>query len=245
MSLPQIIAHRGNKSVAPENTLPAFASAVKAGAGSIEMDVVLSSDGVAMVIHDDTLDATTSGAGHVAGFTAAEIQQLDAGSWFHPAFAGVKVPTFEQFADLIALDDSIEILLEFKGTWTVDQVRPVVEAVTSRGLLDRTILQSFTRETVESLLAVCPKTRRGVLIESGFDGLIELASQAGIYTINPDVDWLLANPEFVSELHAAGIKTQVWTANDPAQWERLVELGVDGIITDRPDALAGWFAARA
>jgi len=240
--LPQIIAHRGNKSVAPENTLPAFASALRAGTQSIEMDVVLSRDGVAMVIHDETLDGTTSGAGAVAEFTAEQIQALDAGAWFHPAFSGVKVPTFNEFADLMVDAPEVEILLEFKGDWSPSQAQLVVDAVVERGLLERTILQSFSRVSVESLLAIAPGARRGVLTEYDFDELIGLCTAAGICTLNPDVDYVLAHPEFVAAIHDAGMKTMVWTANEPAQWQQLVELSVDGIITDRPDALAGWYA---
>lgn len=244
MSIPQIIAHRGNKSVAPENTLPAFAAAIKAGAESIEMDVVLSRDGVAMVIHDETLDGTTSGVGDVGDFTAEQIQGLDAGSWFSPAFAGVQVPTFDQFADLMAAHPEVEVLLEFKGDWTPEQAQTVVDSVNRAGIMDQTILQSFSRVTVESLLAIAPDSRRGILIVEEFEELIELASFAKIYTINPEVDWVLANPDFVDRLHEAGIKTQVWTADYPEQWSALVDMGVDAIITDCPDRLAGWYAGR-
>lgn len=241
---PQIIAHRGNKSVAPENTLAAFVSAIKAGAHSIEMDIVPSKDGVPMVIHDTTLDATTTGTGHVTDYTAADIAQLDAGSWFDPAYTGQRVPTFDQFAALIARHPGVEVLLEFKGDWDTTACAPVLETIDTHGISDRTIVQSFNRTTIESLHTLAPTRRRGVLTVTDIDGLIAQCQAANIWTINPHVDHVLANPSLIERIHNAGMRTMIWTANTPNQWATLVELGVDAIITDRPDALAGWYEAH-
>lgn len=242
--VPQIIAHRGNRSVTPENTLAAFASAIRAGCGSIELDIVRSRDGVPMIIHDETLDATTNGAGKVSDYLAEEIAALDAGSWFDPAFAGAQVPTFTQFAHLLAQHPSVEVLLEFKGDWDEQATAGVVEIVNEHGIADRTILQSFSRVSITAQHAIAPQSRRGVLCVEEFDGLLDQCAAAGVYTVNPYVEYVLAHPEIVQRIHEAGMSTMVWTANSPTQWERLVELGVDGIITDRPDALAGWYAGR-
>lgn len=261
---PQIIAHRGNKSVAPENTLPAFVAAVAAGAQSIEMDIVRSREGVAVIVHDDTLDATTSGSGLVADYFVEEIQAFDAGSWFDPAFSGTKVPTFAQFAQYMAGHPEVEILLEFKGDWTVEQTREVVQTIDEFGVRDQTILQSFNQLSVEAQAEVAPDMRRGLLFISkesrarlsphgeaadghslqDLDSLIAQCVAAGIYTINPFVEDVFHAPDIVERIQAAGIKTQVWTANTPDQWERLTELAVDSIITDRPDTLGGWYAGR-
>ncbi len=135
-------------------------------------------------------------------------------------------------------------MLEFKGDWSPEQAQTVVDSVNRAGIMDQTILQSFSRVTVESLLKIAPDSRRGILIVEDFDELIELATFAKIYTINPEVSWVLENPDFVDSLHEAGIKTQVWTADFPEQWAALVDLGVDAIITDCPDRLAGWYAGR-
>lgn len=261
---PQIIAHRGNKSVAPENTMPAFAAAIAAGAQSIEMDIVRSREGIAVIVHDDTLDATTSGEGPVADYFVEEIQEFDAGSWFSPAFAGTQVPTFAQFAQFMAGHPEVEILLEFKGDWDEDQTRAVIETIDQFGVRDQTIIQSFNQITVESHAAVAPEMRRGLLFISkeararlnqsaesvdgysldDFDALVAQCAQAGIYTINPFIEDVFHSPYIVERIQAAGIKTQVWTANSPDQWDRLTELGVDAIITDRPDTLSGWYAGR-
>lgn len=262
--IPQVIAHRGNRSVVPENTLAAFAAAIEAGAQSVEMDIVRAKDGTPVVIHDETLDATTSGAGRVSDFSVEEIQLLDAGSWFDGAFAGLQVPTLAQFAQFMSKHPEVEILLEFKGDWDVEQTSSVVRILDEHGVSEQTILQSFSRVTIQSQAIVAPGARRGVLFisrearshmgwgevdpswpsMSDLDALLDECAAAGVYTFNPFVADVLGLPTLVEKVHAAGLRTQVWTANDPQQWEQLVPLGVDGIITDRPDALVGWYAGR-
>ncbi len=93
---PIIFAHRGASISAPENTLSAFELAVKLGARAIELDAMLSSDGIPVVIHDHTLERTTNGRGFVSDFTCAELMKLDAGAWFSEEFTGERIPTLEQ-----------------------------------------------------------------------------------------------------------------------------------------------------
>lgn len=240
---PKVAAHRGNKSVAPENTLPAFAAAIAAGADFIEMDVVRSRDGVAMVIHDDTLDATTSGRGHVSDFTAQEIQLLDAGGHFSPAFAGTPVPTFAEFAALLG-STRVRLLLEFKGLWSTQEVEQVIQIAAQHGLKDRTVLQSFHPTTVRALYSAAPDWPRGVLTYGNYDGLFDLCREVEATMLNPDVLEVAQYPGLISAIHSAGMRAMVWTANDLDHWELLCNLEVDGIITDRPDFLSGWLAAR-
>lgn len=244
MTAPKIVAHRGFRAATPENTMPAFAAAVKAGAQGIEMDVVMSADGVPVIIHDRTVDKTTNGSGAVSDMTVPEIKQLDAGSTFDPTFAGTRIPTFEEFAQFMAGHPDVEILLEFKGPWTVSEVDVVFDLVKAHGLVERSMLQSFHPTTIESIFAVAPASDRGVLIETEPENLIARATAAGIYTINPDVDYLFEHPDLADRVREAGMKMQVWTANDPAQWERLVSMGVDAIITDNPAGLVGWYAGK-
>lgn len=240
---PQIIAHRGNSSVAPENTLAAFASAIAAGAGSIEIDLACTADGEIIVIHDDTFERTTSGVGPVAEATTAYVQSLDAGQWYSPAYAGQQIPTFAQFAELLARENTVEALVEFKGRWSTSNLALALEVLTSSGMSERAILQSFHPHTLMKLHALAPHLRRGALTFEDPLPLIGPCVEAGIYTLNPHVGYVEENPGVVEEIHAAGLRTQVWTANEPRQWGSLAGLGVDGIITDRPDALAGWLSA--
>ena len=112
----RVVAHRGNSAVAPQNTLAAFEAAWRAGADCVEMDVQLTADGRVVVIHDDTVDATTDGTGAVSSYTLAEIRSLDAGAWFSPAYAGQRVPTFDEVVAFLRRRD-IDLLLEFKDAW--------------------------------------------------------------------------------------------------------------------------------
>lgn len=242
-SIPQIIAHRGNSSVAPENTLAAFASAIAAGAGSIEIDIMCTADGQIVIIHDENLDRTTNGTGAVAHTTAANLLELDAGGWFSPGYVGQRVPTFEEFAELLSAYEDVEGLVEFKGAWSNPDLAQALSVVRDHGIGEQVILQSFHPQTVMKLHALAPGIRRGVLAMADLEGLIDRCVDAGIYTLNPYLGYVSENPQIVAKIHEAGLRTQVWTANYPGEWSFLADLGVDGIITDRPDAMAGWLAA--
>lgn len=239
-----VIAHRGNSSVAPENTLAAFEAAWRAGADAIELDVQLTVDGHVVVIHDETLDATTDASGALAATALAGVRSADAGGWFSPAFAGQRVPTFDEVLQLLLTRPGIDLLLEVKGSWTVDQVRRVTEPIAAAGLVDRVVVQSFSPETVAALAEAAPGLRRGLLVLEVVPDLLEQCAELGVVTCNPHGLLLLREPALVDRLHAAGLLVVVWTLNEPEHWAAAVDLGVDGIITDRPDRLAGWLAAQ-
>lgn len=240
----QVVAHRGNSSVAPQNTLAAFEAAWRAGADSIELDVQLTADGEVVVIHDDTLDATTDATGRVDALPLADVRAVDAGSWFAPAYAGQRVPTFAELLDFLVTHPGIDLLLEIKGDWGPDDVRKVTEPVLRAGLADRVIGQSFWPSTVAALQKVAPDLRRGLLIGELSGGLLATCADLGAMTCNPAGHLLVERPGLVDELHAAGLQVMVWTLNEPAQWTLALVAGVDAVITDRPDRLRGWLAGR-
>lgn len=242
---PQVIAHRGNSRVAPQNTLVALETAWRAGADSIEIDIQLSADGVAVVIHDDTVDATTDGSGAVSDLDLAELRRLDAGSWFSPAYAGQRVPTFAEVIAFLEARRGIDLLLELKGDWDAAGARGVAEAIAAAGLDDRVIAQSFSLATVAVLAEVAPDLRRGLLIVDADDTLFDVCTELGVMACNPHGELLRARPELLGKLHGACLQVMVWTANEPEEWAALTAAGVDAIITDRPDALIGWLSAQA
>jgi glycerophosphoryl diester phosphodiesterase len=245
---PLVVAHRGNSAVAPQNTLAAFEAAWRAGAGSIEIDIQLTADGHVVVIHDDTVDATTDGEGAVAELGLDAVRALDAGSWFAAAFAGQRVPTFAEVLDLMGRRPGIDLLLELKGPWTTEQVQPVTDAIRAAGLADRVIGQSFWPDSVMALEEADPGLRRGLLIFQVPDDaadLVRLCAELGVMTCNPYGPLLVEHPDLVERLHAAGLQVMVWTLNEPEHWAAATALGVDAVITDRPDRLTGWLAARA
>ena len=239
----RVVGHRGNSAVAPQNTLAAFEAAWRADADCLELDVQLTADGRVVVIHDDTVDATTDGTGPVSGFTLDAIRRLDAGAWFSPAFAGQRVPTFDEVMTFLRRRE-IDLLLEFKDEWSADDVALCTEPLLAAGLGPRVVVQSFEPGTVAALRDAAPQLRRGLLLEAVPDDLDGLADELGVVTVNPDGALLLADPSFVARRHAAGQEVAVWTLDEPWEWQTAERLGVDAVITDCPDRLRGWLVGR-
>lgn len=239
-----VVAHRGNSSVAPQNTLAALESALRAQAHAVEIDVQLTADGEVVVIHDDTVDATTDGTGAVGGMPVEAVRALDAGVRFSPAYAGQRVPTFAEVLDLLVARPGTDLLLELKGSWAPADARKVTDAIDAADLADRVVVQSFHPETVAALRDVAPHLPRGWLVHRAWDRLLEVAAELQVVTCNPYVGLVLEDPSLVRRLHDAGLRVMTWTANDAHQWEAVLAAGVDAVITDRPDRLAGWLAGR-
>ncbi|WP_298040254.1 glycerophosphodiester phosphodiesterase family protein [uncultured Microbacterium sp.] len=230
-----IVAHRGNSSVAPENTMPAFVSATRAGAEYFEIDITMSADGVPVVMHDGTVDRTTDGTGSINAMTLEEIRQLDAGSWFSPAFAGTKVPTFEDVLTYVA-NGGADVVIEYKGDWSIEDTQLTVDMIEAAGVENKILAQSFSTTSVANFASVAPDLPVGWLTGGIDAGIIATAEQIGADAINPSS----ATAEGVALAHEHELGVFVWTQNSAGAWESLTAIGVDGIITDRPDALRGW-----
>ncbi|MEU8658938.1 glycerophosphodiester phosphodiesterase [Actinoplanes philippinensis] len=233
------VAHRGYSTVAPENTLPAFAAAVRAGATVVEFDVRATRDGVPVVIHDRTVNRTTDGRGRVWDLTYDEVAALDAGSWFGAGFSGLRVPTLAETLDLLA-PAPVELLVEIKPPATLDEVKSVLAALAERDLLGRSVVQSFDADVVRKVRDVAPEVRRGLLLFRFDAETVELARELDVAYCNPSVDDVLGGPETMAALAAAGVGVMPWTPNDIAQWRPLVDAGVAGLITDLVGELTGW-----
>jgi glycerophosphoryl diester phosphodiesterase len=255
------VAHRGYSAVAPENTLPALAAGVLAGATLIEFDVRTTADGVPVVIHDRTVDRTTDGSGHVWELTLDEIATLDAGSWFSPAYAGTRIPLLHEVIELLrphavlastadeagvtpATAPRVELLLEIKPPATLEQVKVIIGQVTDAGLLGRTVVQSFDPAIVRLAGEAAPDVRLGLLRHGFDDEQVRVAQELGISYVNPDLRAVLAEPATVAALAEAGVGVMPWTPNDTSVWAPLVEAGVAGLINDRTGELTGWTIAR-
>lgn len=241
-----IIAHRGNSSAAPENTLAAFREAMEMGADGVEFDVQLSSDGVPVVIHDETLERTTPGAGKVAHHTGQELTALDAGGWFSPQFLGESLPSLSRVLELLAATP-LSIHIEMK---TIPDLYPgLVEAVTqlveNAGAGRQTVISSFNPNTLRELQSRGVQSREfqakhtglvsALLLHEAVDRPWEAALELGCAGIHPNHTWV--DGSLVERCHGEGLAVRPYTVDDPQRALQLLEWGVDGIITNVPRRL--------
>jgi glycerophosphoryl diester phosphodiesterase len=243
LSFPLVVAHRGFRTRAPENTLPAFDAAADAGAAMIEFDVGLTRDGVPVVIHDAEVDRTTDGTGRVDALTLAEIQALDAGSWFGARFAGTRVPTLAEVLDRmggrVALNIEIkpEAAVPRKNEPQIEPVeRQVMALVQARGLAESVLISSFDGSALDRLAEAEAPVALGVLTEGG-DLSVPLArcARIGAFSWHPDFRHLSGDAVRRAR-QEAGVRILPYTVNDPAEMDKLLALGADGFFTDDPAA---------
>lgn len=229
------IGHRGAAGTAPENTLASVRRALEIGVDAVEFDVHRTRDGELVVIHDPTLDRTTTGTGWVRDHTAAAIRQLDAGAWKGAAHAGERVPTLAEW--VAAVPAPMPLFLELKiGSF----MYPGIEADLSRfirahGLAGRIQISSFDHEALGRLRELLPEVPTGILYDARPLDAIGLARDCGATALHPM--WLYVTPADVAAAHAAGLQVNVWTPNNPHALAYCQGLGVDGIITDYPERL--------
>lgn len=234
-----IAAHRGGGAVAPENTLPAIERALRAGYEYVEVDLALSLDGHAVLMHDKTVDRTTDGHGKVADLTLAQLRELDAGSWFHAGYAGTPVPTADEFLDLLVAEGG-RALLDLKGRWDAGAVAKLAAGLSARGLTERVIVAGFDARTLAALVAEAPELSRMATLRTLPPDVVEAARQFGVSGVIVDRREVARHPEIVEELHDAGLRIVVYTLNSDRQWGEVTDLGVDGIVTDDPVTLDAW-----
>ncbi len=242
---PLVIAHRGASGVAPENTMAAFERAVEMGADMIELDVHATKDGQIVVIHDAVLDRTTTGSvrGSVVWRPLEEIKTLDAGSWKGAEFAGEKVPTLHEV--LSTFKGRTKVLIEIKAKGIEDKV---VEIIRETKTEDDVIIQSFDVEAVRRCRNLLPQVPAGVLFSApllfGKSSFGEKVISTAL-DVNADfvaVDQGGVTPELVGMARENGLGVFVWTVNKTKDMTKMIQLGVDGIITNHPDVLIGLLA---
>lgn len=238
----RVQAHRGFSENYPENTLIAFDKALEAGADLIEMDLAITADGHIIVIHDETLDRTTSGTGPVSICTLEQLKQLDAGSWKDPRFAGERVPTLEEALELA--EGRGDLNLEIKSTkrdWTHTQIiiKETVRLIQQYGAHDRIVFTSFDIRALRKVRSVDPEMRLLLIdwdVPSSFDGL-DLAIQEDLY------GWLVlpqyATEERVRKAKDAGLFVNVGAASE-SQMLAWIDWGVDQLDSDSPPELVAF-----
>ena len=226
-----VTAHRGASHVAPENTLAAMSAAVEAGAEFAELDVHLTRDGEVVLMHDGTLDRTTNGTGEIWDYTLDELRALDAGSWFSEEFGGEPVPTLREVIKFAMgrLKLNIEIKVSREEP---DIAAAVVSVIRAEECGTNCMVTSFSRETVEEVKRIAPDIRTGFIFGRDYPDDV-LDGDWEVLSCNHEV----VDSAFVARAKASGKSVHVWTVNDRATMMRLIGLGVDGIITNRPALL--------
>ncbi len=233
-----VTAHRGFSGKAPENTLASFRAAIDAGSDMIELDVHLTRDNEVVVIHDDTLERTTTGKGNVADKTLAELKSLDAGVWFNPRFVGERIPTLAEVLTLVRGRILVNIELK-KGKnfpYTMEELADRTLAVVEKaGMTDQVLFSSFAPAAIDRIRVRNSRLPVALIIDKAWAKPDKPGGGTLYRTLNCRAAVL--NEENIRSAHAAGIKIHVWTVDTTEAMERFIALGVDGIITNHPDRL--------
>jgi glycerophosphoryl diester phosphodiesterase len=230
---PLLIGHRGYPARYPENTLASFKGAMEAGCDMIELDVTLTKDRKVVVIHDDTLDRTTSGKGPVKNHALSDIRTLDAGSWFNPRFAAQRVPELSEVMELTAGRCMLNIEIKesaFEADYPADAIEhQVAELVKTTRTTDRVIISSFDKRMLQRIAAMDAPPAVAYISNHGADkSVLEILLKMRAFSWHPRFKVLTRDQ--VDMLHAAGLKIFPWTINTREEAQRILALGVDGLI---------------
>lgn len=238
LKLPRVVGHRGAATYAPENTLASLREARRRGATWVEFDVKLSGDGVAMLMHDDSLKRT-AGLDRLASVTPwAEIRGLDAGGWMAPRFAGQRVPSFVEAIACLG-EEGLGANVEIKPCpgREAETARAAVETLREHwpAHLPIPLLSSFQDAALAAALEAAPEYPRAILIDALKDDWRARAEAVDAVGVNTNGKKL--TPTRATEIKAAGYLLSVYTVNDPDKARALLSMGVDCVITDSPDVI--------
>lgn len=245
---PLVMAHQGGADLAPSNTMAAFRNAAQMGVDVLELDVHTTKDGVVVVIHDATVDRTTNGVGSVHDLTLSELQKLDAGYRFSPDNGqtfpfrgqGVAIPTLQE---VLSVFPALRINIEIKQA-NPPMEQAVAELIQQASAQNRVLVVASNQDVIERFRALMPDVATGAS-ESEVRGFFYAQTLRVSAFYRPTADALqvpenfgniqVLSPHFVQAAHACEVAVHAWTINDPEAMRRLLAMGVDGIITDRPD----------
>ncbi len=241
---PMNLAHRGARKAAPENTLAAFALARDLGADGIELDTFLCASGELVVTHDDDLTVLSNGLGNISSTPLAKLKELDFGSHFSLSFRDEKIPTLQEVIDLLPTSMLINIEIKTLSLRPTKEVKAVVELVKKNNLFSRVLISSFNPVILYHLKKLSPNIARGLLFESRLPihfGKIN-SSLLKLHALHPPAH--LTNEKLMQLARKNGYQVNTWTVNEPNEMHRLIDLGVNSIITDYPDRLKQVFIER-
>jgi len=234
-----VIAHRGASSSAPENTRAAFDRALALGARHIELDVHATADAHVVVIHDAAVDRTTDGTGAVSGYSLAGLQNLDAGAWFDAAFAGERIPTFDDV--LARYGGRAHLHVEIKGQ-APDLTRRTVDLIRQHRMEPGVTITSFARARLEEVRACGLDVPLGWLVAEATDAIIAEARALGVAQLCPRANTVTG--ALVRRLHGAGFLVRAWGVGTEQLMEQVVQAGADGMTVNFPERLIAYMASR-
>ena len=223
-----VMAHRGDSVDAPENTLPAFQAAIDNGADAAEMDVQMTKDGTIVVLHDSSVDRTSNGKGNIWDLTYDQIKDLDNGSFFSAKFADTRIPTLDQVIKLCK--GRLYLNIEIKRTGHDDGIeQKVLDIIHQNNFQDECDITSMDYKTIETVRSLDPSIKTVYTTTVAYGSLAKLDAADAF-----SVEATFVNSDFVRYLRQHGKEIYVWTVNDESQMDKMVNLGVDAIITNDP-----------
>jgi len=229
-----IFAHRGAAHHYPENTLPAFREALRLGASGLEMDVQLTKDGYPVVIHDFSVNRTTNGRGLVKNHTLEEIKALSAGSWFHPRFARLKIPTLEEVLFKVK-ELPIQLNIELKNLLIKNEnlESEVIRLVCKYKMEKQIYLSTFNPESISRIRQLNPSIQTSFLYFGILEEPWKMAYELGATCIQPPI--IALTRDTVRASQELGLKVFPYHVNHWREIQRSLDLGVDGVITMYPE----------
>lgn len=233
-----VIAHRGDSTRAPENTLPAFQKAIDAGADMIEFDIQLTADSVPVVFHDAYLNKHSNGDGLLSGISSERVRILDAGTWFSKEFTGVKIPLLSEVLELAK--NTILLNIEIKPESIADNAgegieHKVYEKVRAFRMQDQVLISSFDYRALDRFRKIDPHIKTGVLFnrkKSGGLSPMQLVRKYGAYSFHCN-RWQIRK-KWINECLDNGVPIYVYTVNKKRVMRSLIKKGVSGIFSDMP-----------
>ena len=231
------IAHRGFSGKYPENTMRAFIEAVEVGCDGIETDLHITKDGEIVICHDETIDRTTNGTGYIAEYNYKDLRKFDAGIKYSEDFAEEKIPTLNEFFEYIK-DKNLYINLELKNNIIQYEKmeEKVIEKIYEYKIQNNVILSSFNHYSMIKVKEIDNRIKTGLLYVSNLYNVHEYAENLKADALHPFYPAVF-DENIVKEIHDKGILVNAYTVDEESHMKILMELGIDGIITNFPDKL--------
>lgn len=250
LNYPLVIAHQGGDGVWPGESMLAFQNAVDLGVDVLEMDLHITSDGVLVLMHDETVDRTTDGTGEIESMTLAEIKQLDA-AYDWTSDDGVTFPYRGQGIQVVTLEEVFTAFPEMRMTIEIKKTnnsmaKPFCDLIREYGMQEKVLVASFHDERIKEFRAECPEVATSsakdettvfVLMTKAFLGGFYSPAFYSLQVPEESGGITVMTPAFVQAAHARNLAVEPWTINDAETMRKFIEWGVDGIITDRPDIM--------